>query len=243
MKKILVIQSRRAPERQAHELECYRRAPGECVGLTSISTLDAGLPWRDPRQLIEGYDGAIMGGSSDFFLHGGFPEDEPGRAGTLEIVARICPLVSYIIGHDFPLLGICFGHQLVAEVLGGNVTHDHAQKKMGTFDVTLNEEGMRDRLFTGMPKTFPAQYAHRDSVTELPHGAVLLASGDSCKFSALRYAANVYTFQFHPELSATDLLEACDAAETYLAPGVPIESVVRESPAASKIISHWIGLL
>lgn len=240
MKRILIIQSRKSLERCEFECDAYMRLAGGAAEFGRVSTLDIEHDWHSPQELLAGYGGAIIGGSSDFFLHGGIGEEAVERAGAYEVLERVRALVEYILAEDFPLLGICFGHQLVAEIRGGNVTHDHSQKKMGTFDVVLNEEGKRDRLFTGMPGSFAGQYAHRDSVTSLPRGATLLASGDSCFFSVLRYGGNVYTLQFHPELSELDLLNAREVAETYLDPGVSIESVVRPSQESSRIIGRFV---
>jgi len=205
------------------------------------STLNTERDWDSPSEMLNGYDAVIIGGSSDFFLHGGKSADDAERAGAIEVLERVRPLVEYLIANDFPTLGICFGHQLIAEVRGGNVTHDQAQMKMGTYDLRKTEAGRTDPLFGTLPDTFAGQYAHRDSVTTLPRGAVSLATGDCCRFSALRYGNNVYTLQFHPELCAQDLLYARDAAETYLPPGVQIESVIRESPDVSQLIARFIN--
>ena len=83
---------------------------------------------------------------------------------------------------------------------GGMVTNDREQSKMGAYEVSLTEEGKQDPLFKDLPETFYAQYAHKDSVTNLPDGATLLASSPVCKFAALRYGEKIYTMQFHPEV-------------------------------------------
>jgi GMP synthase (glutamine-hydrolysing) len=241
MSKILVIQSRRAPERCSFERCAYQRAAGVDVDFDFESTLNTEQEWSSPELILDGYDAVIIGGSSDFFLHGGKTEDDADRAGAHEVLERVRPLIEYLIANDFPTLGICFGHQLIAEVRGGNVTHDQAQKKMGTFDLQKTEAGRTDPLFGTLPDTFAGQYAHRDSVTTLPHGAVSLATGDCCRFSALRYGNNIYTLQFHPELCAGDLLDAREAVETYLSPGVSIESVLRESPETSRLVARFVS--
>ena len=164
------------------------------------------LIWDTPSKIVERYDGIVLGGSSDFFIHGVKGEEYAERAGAREIMDRMRLLVEYIVERQVPTLGICFGHQLIAEVFGGTVTHDHLQKKGGTHEVRLTEAWKDDPLFAGFPAVFPAQYWHRDSVTRPPLGAVVLAEGDSCRFAALRYGSEVYTLQFHPELFPDDLL-------------------------------------
>lgn len=239
MKRILIIQSRKSLTRAEFERSAYARCAGEGVEFDHASALDIERDWQSPEHLLAGHDGAIIGGSSDFFLHGGIGEEEAERAGAREVLERVRILVEYMLENDFPALGVCFGHQLIAEIRGGNVTHDHAQRKMGTFDVVLNEDGKRDPLFAGMPPVFAGQYAHRDSVTTLPHGATLLGSGESCKYSLLRYGKNIYTMQFHPELACGDLIDAREVAATYLEPGIPIESVVRPSPESASILRRF----
>jgi GMP synthase-like glutamine amidotransferase len=240
MPKILVIQSRQSPERQAAERAAYERAAGDMATFTFISTLDIEQRWDSPSDILAGYDGAIIGGSSDFFLHGGKGEDDPTRAGAREVLERVRGFVEYLVERQVPTLGICFGHQLIAEVFGGAVTHDHTQKKAGTHTVRLTDAGADDVLLAPSGPFFDAQYAHRDSVTRPPFGAVVLAEGESCRFSALRYGTKCYTLQFHPELIADDLLSQPDALALYLPEGASARDVVRETPEASTLIPAFI---
>jgi len=121
----------------------------------------------------------------------------------------------------------------------GNVKNDSEQKKVGTHEITLTSDGERDPLFQGFPKTFGAQYWHRDSATELPSGAVILANGCACRFSALRYGERAYTFQFHPEVNHSDFAARLKEYG-HLPEGVEPKSIVRKTPEASTIISSWI---
>lgn len=140
-----------------------------------------------------------------------------------------------------PALGICFGHQLVAQMKGGDVFGDTVQGKVGTHEVHLTPEGKKDKLFEQLPELFTAQYAHRDSVTEQPADAVLLATGPSCRFSALRYGSSVYTMQFHPELTASNFIARLKTPNGYLPEGVQPEAIVRDSPEAAAIIPAWLS--
>jgi GMP synthase (glutamine-hydrolysing) len=116
------------------------------------------------------------------------------------ILGRSRNIVRYATDAGLPILGVCFGHQIIGEMHGGMVSNDREQAKMGSYEVSLTEEGKRDALFGDLPETFYAQYAHKDSVTNLPEGATLLASSPVCKFAALRYGPSIYTMQFHPEV-------------------------------------------
>lgn len=240
MKLILAIQSRQTPERQAAERAAYERAAQGKAEFTFISTLDVEQSWDNPADIVRGYDGVLIGGSSDFFLHGGKDEDDATRAGAREVLDRVRGLVEYLIERQVPTLGICFGHQLIAEVFGGAVTHDHAQKKAGTHEVTLTEAGQADPYLGHCAPAFAAQYAHRDSVTMPPLGAVILAEGPSCRFAALRYGDRCYTLQFHPELLAEDLLAYPEALALYLPEGKRAEEVIGDTPVANGLIAAFI---
>ena len=167
-------------------------------------------------------------------------DKDPGRLLAMIVLGRSRNIVSYALAEDIPLLGVCFGHQLIAEMLGGNVTRDEEQQKSGSFEVVLTDSGKSDPLFGDLPASFTAQYAHADSATALPEGATLLASSSCCRFSALRYGKRAYTVQFHPELTAEQAAARLEACPEYLPPGASARDVIRESPEASKLIPLWI---
>ncbi len=224
MKKLLVIQSRTTPQRIENEQKNFIRSVGGLADIVFVSSLDEQVSWTKPEKFLADFDGVIFGGSSDFDFHGGRAENDPVRLMSLLILSRTKDLVSYLLAEEMPLLGVCYGHQLIANIYGGEVNHDKEQSKFGLFKVSLTEEGQRDPLFKGLPDTFMAQYAHKDSVTILPRGATLLASAEGCRFSALRYGPAAYTLQFHPEVVRFE-----DPAYHH-----------EESPEASRIIPLWI---
>lgn len=241
MQKILVIQSRKSPERQQAEQDAFVRAAGEGAQLHFISTLDVEQRWDTPAELVRGYDGVILGGSSDFFWHYETSEFEEEYQGARMVLARVKNLVEYLIERQVPTLGICFGHQLIAEVFGGAVSHDGSQKKAGTHRVEVTAAGEEDPLLGALAPGFDAQYAHKNSVTRPPLGAVVIGNGPSCHFSALRYGTRCYTFQFHPELVPEDLLSRPDALAVYLPEGKSAAEVVRAAPEAEGLIRAFIG--
>lgn len=239
MKKIAVIQSRECPEMIAVEQAGYRTAAGEGAELHFISALDPKFAWETPDAILEQFDAIIFAGSAEFDLHGGRVGRDPARIMAMIILSRLRALVSYALAEGKPLLGICFGHQLIAQMRGGEVTSDPAQKKSGSFDVHLTPEGRDDPLFADMPDPFVAQYGHKDSVTKLPGGASVLACGPSCRFSALRYGTSAYTFQFHPEVDPLEFAGRLKKAG-YLPEGIAPESVIRDSPEASRLIRLFV---
>lgn len=198
--KILVVQSRITPERVERERNNFLRAIGDAAESGFIQSVNESLAWTTPEQLLKGYDGVLFGGSSDFDFHGGRPEGDPVRLMSTLILSRTRNIVSYALERDIPILGVCFGHQIIGEMHGGMITNDREQSKIGAYEVLLTEAGKQDKLLSALPTKFFAQYAHKDSVTNMPRGATLLATGATCRYSALKYGKRVYTVQFHPEV-------------------------------------------
>jgi GMP synthase (glutamine-hydrolysing) len=99
-----------------------------------------------------------------------------------------------------PVLGICYGAQLMALELGGDVLAT-SKREYGPATVTLNED---HGLFAGLERDQPVWMSHGDSITRLPDGFRSTAQSDSTPFAALvDEQRNLYGIQFHPEVVHT----------------------------------------
>ncbi|MEC5343535.1 glutamine amidotransferase [Brenneria populi] len=109
---------------------------------------------------------------------------------------------------DVPMLGVCYGHQLLSHALGGTVGDNPNGAEMGLQTVTLNPEAETIGWLQHHPERFPAYLSHRQSVLVPPAGAQVLASSEVDRCQIIRYSDNVLSVQFHPEFNAK-IMSAC----------------------------------
>jgi GMP synthase (glutamine-hydrolysing) len=104
-----------------------------------------------------------------------------------------------VVRAEVPTFGICFGHQILAQALGGEVVRNPRGREIGTIRI---ERRADDPLFDGVPGTFEAHATHIDTVSALPEGAVSLARSELEDHHAIRFTTTCYGVQFHPEIDA-----------------------------------------
>jgi GMP synthase (glutamine-hydrolysing) len=136
------------------------------------------------------------------------------------------------------VLGVCFGHQLLAKALGAQVRKCPRGREIGTVNVSLSTAGQADGLFRGLSPSFAIQATHEDEVAQCPAGATVLAHNGHSAIQALAVGTHLRTVQFHPELStagmkATLRVRAPADAESPLR--------VRPSPAGPTILSNFLA--
>jgi GMP synthase (glutamine-hydrolysing) len=134
--------------------------------------------------------GAVVTGSHAMVSHRE-PWSETTAAWLAQLVAR-----------RTPVLGICYGHQLLAHALGGEAGNHPRGAEVGTVTVTLDEAAATDALLRGLPAEFAANVVHWQSALRLPEGAVRLAGNDHEPVQAFRVGENAWGVQFHPEFDA-----------------------------------------
>jgi GMP synthase-like glutamine amidotransferase len=135
----------------------------------------------------------IMGGTMSVYQEKEFPWLKPEKE-----------FVKKVIDTGKPVLGSCFGAQMIAEVLGGKVTRSRF-KEIGWHRVkflpgkdTNNEEGISSEFPPGLFPEFTAFMWHGDTF-ETPAGAVRLFESEACLNQGFIYRGNILGLQFHPE--------------------------------------------
>ncbi len=182
----------------------------------------------------EGFAGAIVTGSAAMVSH---RHDWSERAADwLRESARA----------GLPLLGICYGHQLLAHALGGRVDDHPHGREMGTIDVEVLPAAEGDPLFDGLPGRFAAHATHLQTVLEPPPGATVLARSahDACQ--AFRWGDSAWGVQFHPEFSATHMRGYVDARrDALLAEGRDpraLSRTITATPRARGLLRRFVAV-
>jgi GMP synthase (glutamine-hydrolysing) len=103
------------------------------------------------------------------------------------------------VAEGLPVLGICYGHQLLAHALGGEADWHPQGMEIGTVSVRKSDAARHDPLFADLPDTFPAHVVHSQTARRLPPGAQCLASSDFEPHHAFRFGEAAWGVQFHPE--------------------------------------------
>ncbi|OUS23809.1 hypothetical protein A9Q99_27660 [Gammaproteobacteria bacterium 45_16_T64] len=147
---------------------------------------------------------------------------------------------------DTPVLGICYGHQLIAQALGGSVGLHPKGREIGSVPIELSNDCKKDPLFSASPSFYYANVTHAQSVLTLPPGATLLASNDYEPHQAFSIGNNMWGVQYHPEFSANImrfyLFERYDSLQEQ---GLNIQTLfeeVQETPYSRGLLDNFISL-
>ena len=142
------------------------------------------------------------------------------------------------------VLGVCYGHQLVAHALGGEVGWHPAGQELGTHLVRLTPEAKEHPLLAGLPQEFPANLAHSQSVLKPPATAQALAASEHEPYQILAYSEKVLTLQFHPEFTGTIMQAYVDYAAKRQKGGkserpVNLGTPVLDTPEARRVLQNF----
>ena len=151
--------------------------------------------------------------------------------------------LSLLLQAQVPVLGICYGHQLLARAAEGRVDFHPNGKEIGMVDIHLLAECLNDPLFQAFPKSFPAHVTHSQTVLNLPKGAICLAANAHEPNHAYRLGKCAWGVQFHPEFNV-DIMRSYiqEQSNELKSAGWDVQqllSKVRETPVAEKILQRF----
>ena len=217
MTRIAILETGHPPEHLKDDFDDYparfRALLGEGVPTTRFDVQSGNLP-EDPAA----FQGAIVTGSA---------------AGVYDDLPWIPPLIDWLRAARgrTRLVGICFGHQVMAKALGGTV-----EKFKGGWAAGASKYWRED---LGREQTVLAW--HQDQVIERPPGAEVVGSNEFCENAVLRYGDWGLSFQPHPEFSK-DYYEGLAEVRKYVMPDEQFQRVRRvEVPLSTDSIADEIG--
>lgn len=221
------------PDSAGDYLDWFGRVLGDDVELRPHAAL------IEPRPPLRGHDGIILTGSPRSLV-----EPEPWMH-----EARAFVLDAVRLG--VPLLGVCFGHQLLGWALGGRVRVNPTGWEAGTLAVKLTDEGRGDPLFAGLPEKLHVNQSHRDELDTIGPGVRRLAYSPRSTIQAIAFADHVRGVQFHPEMNGAairhlisqrrDVLRA-DAEAHAMPQNHPDRLLARaaDTPLAERVLMNFV---
>lgn len=230
--KILIVQFR-TDESKIHERQCFMDELSEYEdALVFVDAITEEFP-----QDLSDVRAVILAGSGEFYLVDG--------AGLGSWREKTLSFIETILEKDIPLLGICFGFQLLGVQQGAQIVNDPAMRETGTFSIHLDPQAMQDELFSQAPKVFVGQLAHRDTVVALPPHLIQLASSSLVACNAFRISGKrAWGVLFHPELSQDRMRTRFSMLPQY-GYGRPISEMLalfEDTPHATALLHRFVQL-
>jgi GMP synthase (glutamine-hydrolysing) len=153
-----------------------------CLQGNGAEVVSAELPDVSSRR-FDSYDGVVLSGSPDMMT-------DP------RTVAKFHSEVDAVLDSKAPIIGVCFGHQLIAHAFGAEIMKDTREVKELVETTVLKG----DPIFDGLPKSLMLMESRYEVVKSLPKGFSLLARSATSRIAAMKHPTRLlYGVQFHPE--------------------------------------------
>jgi len=153
------------------------------------------------------------------------------------------PWLQEAVARELPVFATCYGHQLLADALGGIVGANPNGMEIG--NITLNRLPAcdDDPLFAPLPATFSANAWHSESVLQLPPGAVPLVANAHDPHHAYRLGKNAWGVQFHPEFAQEAMRDIIAQNRAHIADAdALIAAVPAAQPHATALLQRFAQL-
>jgi len=169
--------------------------------VTVRAVLDGDIPTD-----YDNVSGIVITGSHDYIT-----DEQPWMLHTMDWLRGA-------VARDIPILGVCFGHQMLAVALGGTVGDNPYGVEICTTTVELTDAAEDDPLFAGLSSQLQVHAAHFHAILQPPPGITVLAHNRMDAHHAVRFAPNAWGVQFHPEMRAQAVRAYQISRQRYLPP-------------------------
>jgi GMP synthase-like glutamine amidotransferase len=150
-------------------------------------------------------------------------------------------LLRRAVAEQVPVVGICFGHQILAQALGGKVVQSEKGWGVGLHDYSVAEA---PTLSAGKPASITLGALHQDQVVEVPEGGRVLGGSDFCPNAIIAYGDTALSFQPHPEFDLPFLRGVNEHRLKGMVPE-PVLAAAEQTFAAkrsdSELVAEWIA--
>lgn len=151
------------------------------------------------------------------------------------------------VERGLPVLGVCYGHHLLAHALGGRVGPSPGGREMGTVNLKLNRSKREDLLLHALPDEFPVHMTHEESVLKLPAGIASMGATEQDANAVFGIPGKrVWGVQFHPEFDAAIMRSYIEGRrETLEGEGRDPDRMLKavtETPAAREILHRFVAV-
>jgi len=148
-------------------------------------------------------------------------------------IAGLSDCVQKIVAANKKLVGICFGHQLIAQVYGGKIGQAAQGWGVGVGSAQLTPDNSENSL--------ALLYSHQDQVFKPPLGAQVFASSDFCPVAGFSLGDNVLTFQGHPEFTRAYARKLMDLRRELLGEAVYLAGIKSLEKGTDEVmVAKWI---
>lgn len=189
MKKICILKTGAAPAKIRAQLGDFDDYIMENAGISTSQTTVFPVYLDHHFPDITAFDGVIITGSYDMITEPSFWLKD----------AEAWLLAAS--GESVPILGICYGHQLIAKALNGAVDYHPGGSETGMVEIELTDAGKKDPLLRVLPERFCSLVNHSQTVLSLPDDTCVLAKNDFEPHHAIRRGDHIWGVQFHPEFA------------------------------------------
>ena len=157
-------------------------------------------------------------------------------------IEKLKKYIFYAYANQLPLLGVCFGHQLIAESFGGKIKNKRP-RELGTVNIQLTPEGKKDLLFKGFNQSIDVIMSHQDIVADNSEIISSLAYNPFCNFQAIAVGKVLRGIQFHPDATKEKIEQQINRWHNeFRDEGINIDEVkknLKDTPKAKLIFNNF----